>query len=78
MRPPHCYDNTTSPRDELLVPRRPVYRRLLHVRDAEAPGRCFGRCGVAGVAALGVIALGEEVGWWHMEIRWEPYFLCYC
>jgi hypothetical protein len=31
--------------------------------------------GVAGVAALGLIALGEQVGWWHIEIRWEPYFL---
>jgi hypothetical protein len=30
---------------------------------------------VAGVAALAVIALGEEVGWWHMAIAWEPYFL---
>jgi hypothetical protein len=25
--------------------------------------------------ALGIIALGEEVGWWHMAITWEPYFL---
>jgi hypothetical protein len=31
--------------------------------------------GVAGVAALGLIALGEQVEWWHIEIRWEPYFL---
>jgi hypothetical protein len=29
----------------------------------------------AGVVALLMIALGEEVGWWHMAIRWEPYFL---
>jgi hypothetical protein len=28
-----------------------------------------------GVAGLGIIALGEEVGWWHMAITWEPYFL---
>src|SRR5262245_51347022 len=28
-----------------------------------------------GVVALGIIALGEEVGWWHMAITWEPYFL---
>jgi hypothetical protein len=28
-----------------------------------------------GVLALGIIALGEEVGWWHMAITWEPYFL---
>jgi len=26
-------------------------------------------------AALGVVALGEEVGWWHMAITWQPYFL---
>ncbi|QDT73264.1 hypothetical protein [Lacipirellula limnantheis] len=31
--------------------------------------------GVGGVAALGIIALGEKVGWWHMAITWEPYFL---
>ncbi len=32
--------------------------------------------GVAiGVPALGIIALGERVGWWHMAITWEPYFL---
>jgi len=30
---------------------------------------------VAAVAALGIIALGEKVGWWHMVIDWEPYFL---
>ena len=29
----------------------------------------------AGVVALGIIALGEKVGWWHMAITWEPYFL---
>ena len=22
-----------------------------------------------------IIALGEKVGWWHMAITWEPYFL---
>ena len=32
--------------------------------------------GVAfGVVALGIIAFGEEVGWWHMAITWQPYFL---
>jgi hypothetical protein len=31
--------------------------------------------GAAGVVALGVIVLGEKVGWWHMAITWEPYFL---
>ena len=30
---------------------------------------------VFGVVALGIIALGEGVGWWHMAITWEPYFL---
>jgi hypothetical protein len=30
---------------------------------------------VGGIVALGIIALGEEVGWWHMVITWEPYFL---
>jgi hypothetical protein len=32
--------------------------------------------GVAfGVMALGIIALGEKAGWWHMAITWKPYFL---
>src|SRR5258708_18105843 len=30
---------------------------------------------VGGVVALGIIAFGEEGGWWHMAITWEPYFL---
>jgi hypothetical protein len=29
----------------------------------------------AGVVTLGLVALWEEVGWWHMAITWEPYFL---
>jgi len=29
----------------------------------------------AAVVALGIIALGERVGWWHFAILWEPYFL---
>jgi hypothetical protein len=29
----------------------------------------------AGLPALGIIALGERLGWWHMAIAWEPYFL---
>jgi hypothetical protein len=28
-----------------------------------------------GVVALSIIVLGEEEGWWHMAITWEPYFL---
>jgi hypothetical protein len=28
-----------------------------------------------GVAALGIIAFGEEARWWHMAITWEAYFL---
>src|SRR5258708_22021676 len=30
---------------------------------------------VGGVVVLGIIAFGEEVGWWHMAITREPYFL---
>jgi hypothetical protein len=30
---------------------------------------------VFSVAALGIIALGEEAGWWHMAVTWEPYYL---
>jgi hypothetical protein len=28
-----------------------------------------------GVVALGIIALGEKVRWWHMALTLEPYFL---
>ncbi len=30
---------------------------------------------VAGVAGLGIVAIGESAGWWHMAMTWEPYFL---
>src|SRR5437762_1564960 len=30
---------------------------------------------VGGFVALGVIALGEKVEWWHMVFPWDPYFL---
>jgi hypothetical protein len=29
----------------------------------------------AGVVCLGIIALCERLGWWHMALRWDPYFL---
>src|SRR5262249_18682588 len=29
----------------------------------------------SGLVALGIVALGEAAGWWHMAITWEPYFL---
>lgn len=29
----------------------------------------------AGLAGLGMIAFGENQGLWHMEIRWDPYFV---
>jgi hypothetical protein len=39
------------------------------VAGAGAGGLAFG------VVALGIIAFGEEVGWWHMAITREPYVL---
>jgi hypothetical protein len=30
---------------------------------------------VAGVAALGMIACGEWLAWWHFVMSWEPYYL---
>ena len=30
---------------------------------------------VGGIVALTIIALGEDLGWWHMAITWAPYFL---
>jgi hypothetical protein len=29
----------------------------------------------AGVVLLGIIGLGERIGWWHFEFTWSPYFL---
>ena len=29
----------------------------------------------AGVAMLGIVAIGERAGWWHFVMTWEPYFL---
>ena len=29
----------------------------------------------AGLVALGALTIGEARGWWHMAIRWEPYYL---
>ena len=29
----------------------------------------------AGVVVLGMAALGEEAGWWHFAITWEPHSL---
>jgi hypothetical protein len=37
-------------------------------------GALAGGAAVA-VVVLGIIALGEAVGWWHMAITWEPYYL---
>jgi hypothetical protein len=31
--------------------------------------------GVAGVAGLGIVAVGESAGWWHFVLTWSPYFL---
>ena len=28
-----------------------------------------------GVVLLGIVGLGERVGWWHFTITWRPYFL---
>src|SRR6266496_496984 len=28
-----------------------------------------------GVVGLGIIALGEQMGWWDIAITWKPYFL---
>ena len=30
---------------------------------------------VAGVAGLGIVAIGERAGWWHFVMPWEPGFL---
>jgi hypothetical protein len=45
---------------------RAIARRIV---GALAGGAAFG------VIALGIIALGEKAGWWHMVLTWEPYFL---
>jgi hypothetical protein len=30
---------------------------------------------LAGAALLGIVAIGETAGWWHMAITWEPRFI---
>jgi hypothetical protein len=45
---------------------RPTARRIAGALAGAAAG---------GLVGLGIIALGEKVGWWHMAITWEPYFL---
>ncbi len=39
------------------------------IAGALAGGAAFG------MVAVGIIALGEEMGWWRMAITWEPFFL---
>jgi hypothetical protein len=43
--------------------------RRRRIAGALAGGAAFG------VVALGIIAFGERVGWWHMALAWTPYFL---
>jgi hypothetical protein len=45
--------------------------RLLHDVLLSAPSWRT----VVGVALLGIVAIGEKAGWWHMAITWQPYFL---
>jgi hypothetical protein len=45
---------------------RATWRRIA---GALAGGAAFG------LVCLGAVALGEEMGWWHFAITWEPYFL---
>ncbi|HEY2154702.1 MAG TPA: hypothetical protein VGH33_03665 [Isosphaeraceae bacterium] len=30
---------------------------------------------VIGPVGLGIVALGERLGWWHMPMTWTPYYL---
>jgi hypothetical protein len=39
------------------------------IAGALAGGAAFG------VVAMGIVGLGERVGWWHFVFTWEPYFL---
>jgi len=45
---------------------RPTMRRIA---GALAGGAALG------ILLLGIIALGEKLGWWHFVIAWQPYFL---
>jgi hypothetical protein len=51
---------------------------IVAVLTRATPRRILGAlagAAVAGVVGIAVVALGEKIGWWHMPIRWEPYFL---
>jgi hypothetical protein len=51
-----------------------VVAALTHATARRIAGAVAG--GVAyGVVALGVVALGEKAGLWHMALTWEPHFL---
>lgn len=50
----------------VVILTRPGMRRLV--------GALVGTFGAA-AAAIAVIAFCERVGWWHFNMRWEPYYL---
>jgi hypothetical protein len=51
-----------------------VVAYLTRATPRRIAGALAGGAGL-GVLMLGAVALGEERGWWHFVIAWEPYFL---
>jgi hypothetical protein len=50
-----------------------VMLAVVAVLTRATPRRIAGA--MVGVALLGIVAIGEKAGWWHMAITWQPYFL---
>lgn len=68
-------DNSATARDEcdsvVVFVQVAILTRATPRRIAGA----FAGGGVFAVLAIGIIAIGEGMRWWHMSIRWEPVFL---
>jgi len=47
---------------------------LTHATARRIGGALAGGLAV-GVAALGIVAVGERANWWHQQIVWQPYYL---
>src|SRR5262249_34281636 len=55
-----------------------VLTAIVAVLTRATPRRIVGALGgaaVCGPAGLGIVAFAERLGWWHMAITWEPYYL---
>ena len=69
------HDDAATPSIQRLIPCSLGRCRVPHTRDGAAYRRGLAGGAAFGMVCLGIIALGEKAGWWHMAITWKPYFL---